>query len=331
MTRPAGDKRVVRYDPMLPGTGLFGSLGNGIRPKLDAEYTFGGIVWRLRGPDRLGIPEQTLLLVLLELAEEQYGRARQEVEDWTLIEIALYSEPGARPLADCREGEAPALATLSVSYAELSQRCGRTAEGGSAAKQIRRELMRLCEVTIWAVVGDEEFSSRLLHWRRGDGYGVRVVLNSRLTEILIGKQYSPVSLQERLSLKSDIARALHCALSVRIRPGGTMSFNPETLAPYVWCEPDVADVTVRRRRQQLRAALCEINRLRGWTIKARSGPNLERAESVQICRRSAAWRGAEVALPERACQRITERSQRPAVRAEARAPEAIVDVSSSFA
>lgn len=286
MTLRVQDKRIVRYDPMLPSTGLFGSVGNGKRPKLDVKCAFGGVVWRLRGPDRLGIPEQTLLLVLLEFAEEQYGQAQQKIHDWAPIETALYREPDAQPLTAFHREHPPALATLCVSYAELAQRCGRTAEGGSAAKQIRRELMRMSEVTIWAVMGNQEFSSRLLHWRRGDGHGAQVILNARLTEILIGRQYSPVSLQERLALKSDIARALHCALSVRIRPEKTMSFNLDTLAPYVWCEPDVADATVRRRRQQLRAALCELDELRGWSIRTSSGEPLEQADSVRICRKA---------------------------------------------
>jgi hypothetical protein len=317
---------------MLPGTGLFGSLGNGARPKLDAEYKFGRVVWRLRGPDRLGIPEQTLLLVLLELAEKQYGRARQAPADWASIKAALYGDAGARPLPEFREGGAPELASLSVSYSELSQRCGRTAEGGSASKQIRRELMRLAEVTIWTIVDHEQFSSRLLHWFRGDGYGVQVVLNSRLTEILIGKQYSPVSLEERLSLKSDVARALHCALSVRIRPGGAMPFKLDSLSPYVWCEPHVADATVRRRRQQLRAALCEINGTRWWTIRDTSGLTLERAQKVEICRCSSSRESSGIRSPGRTPQRIKEQSERLTMNTTNKRAEAtVVDVSSLFA
>ncbi|CAN0622846.1 Replication protein C (RepC) [Burkholderia multivorans] len=329
MTLRTQDKRIVRYDPMLPSSGLFGSLGNGERPKLDIKYAFGGIVWRLRGPDRLGIPEQTLMLVLLELAQEQYGQAQQQIDDWTPIETALYCEPDARPLASFRDGSPPALATLHVSYAELSQRCGRTAEGGSAAKQIRRELMRLSEVTIWAVVGNQEYSSRLLHWRRGDGHGAQVILNARLTEIIIGQQYSPVSLQERLVLKSDVARALHCALSVRIRPGKTMSFNLDTLAPYVWCEHDVADATVRRRRQQLRAALCEIHGLHGWSIRTRSGEPLEQAESVNIFRKAT----TAARLRSRPARRKPAVKQLPSSVASpgGRKSQTIADVSSIFA
>lgn len=279
-------------------------------------------------PDRLGIPEQTLLLVLLELAGKQYGKAQQQIADWAPIEAALYCEPAARPLAAIHEGNAPALATLHVSYAELSQRCGRAAEGGSAAKQIRRELMRLSEVTIWAAKGNEEFSSRLLHWRRGDKQGAQVILNARLTEILIGQQYSPVSLQERLTLQTDTARALHCALSVRIRPRTTMSFNLDTLATYVWCTTDVAGATVRRRRQQLRAALCEINGLQGWSMRTRKGEPLEQAEGVNVFRKPNGPKEFRPIPPQgrRAIKAPSSIIATPAVRKS----QAIADVSSLF-
>ncbi|MEX3944364.1 replication protein C, IncQ-type, partial [Paraburkholderia sp. BR10937] len=204
-----------------------------------------------------------------------------------------------------------------------------TAEGGSAAKQIRRELMRMSEVTIWAVMGNQEFSSRLLHWRMGDGHGAQVILNARLTEILIGRQYSPVSLQERLALKSDIARALHCALSVRIRPAKTMSFNLDTLAPYVWCEPDVADATVRRRRQQLRAALCELDGLRGWSIRTRSGEPLQQADSVHICRKTTKPGRLRTVPSER--KPTVEQLPSPVTKPGGKKSQAIADVSSLFA
>lgn len=328
MTRPVQDRRLVRYDPMLPATGLFGSVGNGDRPKLDVRCTFGGVTWLLRGPDRLGIPEQTLLLVLLELGEEQYGQAQPPFDDWTSIDAALYCEPNARPLAALHEGTAPALATLHVSFAELSHRCGRVAEGGSAAEQIRRELMRLSEVTVWAILGSQTFSSRLIHWRRGDKRGVQVVLNARLTEILLGRQYSPVSLQERLTLQTDIARALHCALSVRIRPRETMSFNLDTLAPYVWCATDVADTTVRRRRQQLRGALCDINALSSWSIQAKSGKRLEQANSVHIFRKAHTHRGQRF-TPQRH-KPILEQPPGSIAMPKVRSSQPVVDVSSLF-
>jgi hypothetical protein len=322
------EKRLVRYDPMLPTAAIFGSLGKGSRPKLDTKCEFGGVEWRLRGPDMLGMPEQTLLLVLLELATEQYGARHAGRSDWNALVGALDNGAGSSGTAlpvPYREGEPVALAALIVSYSELIRRCGRQAEGGNATRQIRMELERLCEVTVWATSSSGvQVCSRLLQWRRGDTNGVQVVLNWRLTEILVGRQFSPVSLTERLSLRSDVARALHCALSVRIRLGDTMSFRLDTLGPYVWPEGRaVAASTVRRRRQLLRGALSDINRLPGWTVKASAGSCLEQADAVTVTR----WRfpnEERVLMPKRSQRRTHEF-------AEQSVSTAPIDVSSLFA
>ena len=194
------------------------------------------------------------------------------------------------------------------------------------------ELERLCEVTVWATSSSGvQVCSRLLQWRRGDTNGVQVVLNWRLTEILVGRQFSPVSLTERLSLRSDVARALHCALSVRIRLGDTMSFRLDTLGPYVWPEGRaVAASTVRRRRQLLRGALSDINRLPGWTVKASAGSCLEQADAVTVTR----WRfpnEERVLMPKRSQRRRNQSPNRTHEFAEQSVSTAPIDVSSLFA
>lgn len=268
--------RPVRYDPALALSGVFCSLPNGARPKLDISYEFGGLTWRWRGPDRLGIPEQTLVLVLLELAQEQVGGAGHEAR---IAEMQDGLYPGD-------ESRRPRLVSLHVSFAELCRRLGRVFSGGSASRQIRRELERLCEVTVWTYAGnDVQMSSRLMTWRRSDSAGVDVLLNWRLAETLFGGQYSPVSLGQRLLLTTDCARALHCSLSVRMRPSDTMQFRHDTLATYVWSGVDVADGTLRRRRKEIRDALRELAGIKGWTIKEVSGkPGL-----VRIVRWSTDW------------------------------------------
>ncbi len=268
--------RPVRYDPALALAGVFCSLPNGTRPKLDISYEFGGLMWRWRGPDRLGIPEQTLVLVLLELAQEQVDGNGHEARV-SAMEDELY--PGD-------ESRRPRLVSLHVSFAELCRRLGREFSGGSASRQIRRELERLCEVTVWTYAGDDmQMSSRLMAWRRSDSTGVDVVLNWRLAETLFGGQYSPVSLGQRLLLMTDCARALHCSLSVRMRPGDTMQFRHDTLASYVWSDRDVAEGTLRRRRQEIRNALRQLAGIKGWTIREVSG----KPGTVRIVRWSTDW------------------------------------------
>lgn len=252
--------RVVKYDPLLPSAKIFASLKNGTRPKLDTTCDFGGATWRFRGPDILGIPEQTLLLVLMEMAGSQLAASATDEPSWQDLRTGLYD--GLR-----WDGGLPATATLQTSYRELCRCCGLTDDGGSGRSQIKRLLERLCEVTIWCLTAqDEQRCSRLLQWRYGNAEGVQVILNWRLTEALVGVQYSPVNLSERLALTSDAARALHCALSVRVRPGNSMCFSLEKLGPYIWHETAVTPVTWRRRLQTLRASLESIQGLGTWTV-----------------------------------------------------------------
>jgi Replication protein C (RepC) len=103
--------------------------------------------------------------------------------------------------------------------------------------QRRAELQRLCEVTVWTLREDGvELQSRLLAWEARNNQGVTMLLNWRLTDVLFGGQFSPVGLTERLSLHSECARALHCALSMRIRPGMTMASHLDKLSGYIWAD-----------------------------------------------------------------------------------------------
>ncbi|MFM0488705.1 replication protein C, IncQ-type [Paraburkholderia graminis] len=266
-------ERIVRYDPAFASAALFQPVFRGFRPRLDVRFDFNGIGWRWRGPEQLGIPEQTLLLVLLELAAEQ--KAVEPGDETRQIESDLYQVGEVRR---------PRTAKLTVSFYELCRRLGRGA-GGSAAEQRRAELKRLCEVTVWSKIDDgSEFQSRLLNWQVGNGTGVTVLLNWRLTEVLFGGHFSVVCLDERLSLKSECARALHCALSLRVRAGTTMAFHIDKLARYVWADAGAhipvsprtghrpqsetpAAIAARRRSRELKKAVTEIAELGAWTVK----------------------------------------------------------------
>ncbi|SAL82718.1 Replication protein C (RepC) [Caballeronia choica] len=266
--------RIVRYDSALCAAPVFQPVWRGERPKLNLKFNFDGVVWRWRGPEQLGVGEQTLLLVLLELAAEQLERDESAGDSSRHIESSLY---------DLNEGRRPRIAKLTVSFYELCRRLG-CSTGGSAMAQRRAELQRLCEVTVWTrQESDVEFQSRLLAWEVGDDQGVTVVLNWRLTNVLFGGQYSPVCLAERLSLRAECARALHCALSLRIRPGKTMAFHLDTLSTYIWGDVNNAPrrgrieqqagtespaaVARRRRHKQILEALSEIAALATWTVK----------------------------------------------------------------
>ncbi|BCZ81925.1 hypothetical protein PTKU64_56000 [Paraburkholderia terrae] len=114
--------RIVRYDPALAAAPLFQPVWRGERPRLDRSFSFGGIEWRWRGPEQLGIAEQSLLLVLMELAREQESFAEEADEQTRHIVSELY---------DMGEQRRPRTAELTVSFYELCKRLNLHA-GGSA-------------------------------------------------------------------------------------------------------------------------------------------------------------------------------------------------------
>jgi hypothetical protein len=230
--------------------------------------------------------------VLMELAREQESFAEGADEQTRHIVSELY---------DMGEQRRPRTAELTVSFYELCKRLNLHA-GGSAGSQRRSELKRLCEMTVWSRREDGvEFQSRLLTWQVGNRQGVRVLLNWRLTEVLFGGHFSAVCLNERLELRSECARALHCALSLRIRVNGTMSFHLDKLASYVWADVEPrsvakrqkeraysdtpAGIAQRRRRGDLLDALAEIAHLSAWSVK--SAPS----GALRISRRTTIGKG----------------------------------------
>jgi hypothetical protein len=270
--------RIARCDPLLPSAGLFYSLEKAERPKLDVAFEYEGRTWRVRGPDCLGISEQSLLLVILELAYQQRSKTAG-------CPVVGFPNDGAGArLEDLFDCSPSALATISVSWSELARRCGRDEHGGSAIEQVRRELRRLCEVTIWAKEGHREYGSPLLRWQLGTLRGVDIQLSYRLTQAVLTKPYSPISLSERFLLQSDVARAVHFRWSVMLRPGGTLQFRIETLMGYVWANTPAGDSSKRRRTQALRKALLEISGLKGWRISTTDGQALLRAKGIQVQR-----------------------------------------------
>ena len=87
-------KRVVHYHPPVGLSTLFRplpKLKDGFRPTLDVIYRpiLTGPYLRFSARAALGIPEQTLLLVLMELAKEQYESFADDivVNDKTNSEI----------------------------------------------------------------------------------------------------------------------------------------------------------------------------------------------------------------------------------------------------
>ncbi len=253
--------RNVCFDPALGLASVFVShpkRDEFIRPKLDVKMKFGELSLHWRGTDLLSVSEQTLILVLCEIASEQLGLNGQAAASIEELETSLY---------ESAESQRPPVVELATSYADLARRSGSKSVGGSALSRTKASLQRLCETTIWQSDADRKtIQSRLLSWHCGDRTKVRVALNFRLAGALLGGQFSKISLKERLSLKTDFAKVLHCFLAATLRSGSNWRFRVDGLSSRLWHGEAECASTMRGRRAETLAALKEINGLDGWQV-----------------------------------------------------------------
>ncbi len=271
---PRMPKRQVRLYPPVGLSLLFRPLPKTrLRPPLDVRYQLGdGSFLRFSAREALGVPEQTLLLVLLELAAEQYAkRPGDAVMDGTErgeVAQALWSRLH-QPSHD-RSSRLPETLRLSCTWVELNRRCG-CGTGGSLTMSRRESLRRLCEVVVWEETAPRRLTtqSALVVWMLGDDQRVHVALNPRLAAALMGGQYAPVLLTERLALGSDTAMAVHAFLSTCVRRGNSLQIAVETLLPRLWPDPEglVPPGTYRRRHSDVRLALTAVGKLADWSVE----------------------------------------------------------------
>lgn len=227
------------------------------RPKLDVLSEFDGWELHWRGPDALGIPEETLLYVILKLAQEHLHALTSAPK--TNTGVALRS--GLNPTGLLAHETA---VSLTTTYSALAKGCNYDTSGPSL-RLVRSMLKRMVEVTLWVRRNGMEGSTRLIFFMVSDDNTVRIALNHRLAAAVLGHQYVQVCLAERLSLSSPTAQALHARLSAQLRAGAEWSFSLKSLEAKVWGEPADGS-TQRSRRERLLGAIEQIRALAGWSV-----------------------------------------------------------------
>lgn len=265
--------RLVRYHPPVGLSALFRPLPKqgGLRPTLDVSYTAsaGGPTLRFSAREALGIPEQTLLLVLLELAGEHHASEDRSV----LLDNTSDDVVGSSLWTLLNKGASGAsgqTVRFETSWYELNRRCGATQSG--ANQRLRRtQLQRLCEVVVWETAADARQTiqqSFLVAWLVGDDDRIHLALNGRLASALLGARYAQVWLAERFSLPSDVAMALHTFLSTVLRVGRGFPIGVDTLVERLWpgSAATAPQGTHRRRRKDVRDGLRAMAALPGWSV-----------------------------------------------------------------
>lgn len=246
-------------EPAIAIAPVFLALQKGKRNKLDVTRTFGEATLQWRGPDMLGMQEQSVLLGLLSIAAQQ---------NFVLDPLAPH-EIGRQLLARLSSGGRAIdseLAVVKTSWPKIGAAAGCYKKTGGKNNTLVQEAMRrLTETTIWEKRHGIVHESRLLAWVTGDISGVTVVLNRRATDALNGGQYVKISLAERNALSDDPSKALHAWLSGHMRSGSTKIFKISIFQPHVWGnEAAAGSSTLNSRLAKLRRALIGIGRLPNW-------------------------------------------------------------------
>jgi hypothetical protein len=244
-----------------------------VRPTLNESYEYAGITLRFSAREALAAPEQTLLLVLLELAQEQHLRRptehRLDPSDRSEIGALLWSSLHIEALGQL--SDVPATLKLSCTWSELHRRCGSASKGGAVTESRRTSLTRLCEVTVWEKADTTRTvrSCRLVSWLVGDDQRVHVALNHQLAAALLSPGYAQVLLSERLQLLSQSAMLVHAFLSTCLGRGKTMAISHQKLVERLWPNHgvEVPASTQRRRLSDVRSALQAIGRLEHWNVE----------------------------------------------------------------
>lgn len=267
------DPRVVRYDTAMGLSTVFRSLPKGPRPKLDLRYEpkSGGMALKFTASDALGIPEQTLLLALLEIAQLSYNADPESA----LLDGNCPNEIGQQLWANLLGGRSSSdrqTLRFTTSWLELAIHCG-LSKGGTVQAMLQMQLQRLCQTTVWEYeesASTPKCQSFLVGWVKGNSRSIHLVLNFRLSAAIFGERYASISMMERLALSTDVARAVHAFLSSTLRLGVPLNIGLGTLSGRLWPDrlPELVGGTDRRQKKSIRDALHEISRLSGWTVSA---------------------------------------------------------------
>jgi len=258
------------------------------RVPLNVRYVLEKDAVQLRFSARcaLGIPEQTLLLTLLELAREQFTKAPDE----SLVDNGS-QEPISQLLWNSLHRQQPAegqTVRIDTTWHSLNSRVG-AGQGGKSNLLRREQLQRLCEVVVWeerigpsgSLVATRQ--SFLVSWVLGDSQHIHLVLNQRLADALLGGRYAQVSLHERFQLHTDLARALHAYFCVTLQSGIPRQFHYSTLQERFFpASEGMPQSTLRGQRKAVKDALMLLKELKGWDVQVvRSVYGLEMAQVLK--------------------------------------------------
>ena len=257
MNKPA---TYAKHDPATAIAGLFRPLRRGERreAKLDISVTFNRATLRFIGFEPLGIDDEDVLLAVLAEA----GLDGKTLDPSPSGPVGQALVQALKPTGTARS--ARRIMVTTTVYRIISN-IGLTQSGGNYV-QVKASLVRLANFQMVITTSDGSTQENLLAYMEHSDGTLRVAVNHALAAAILGQlQYVIISLQERRTLTSASAKALHSWLSATIRPGATQKSNLDKLANHVWGQ-STNNACARKRKQRLLASLQQIAQLPGWRV-----------------------------------------------------------------
>ena len=247
------------HDPGTALASVFRPVCRGRRPKgMDITQTFDGSSLRFVNYEALDVRDQSLLLACIGLAGISSVTLDKDASGPIGKQLWLNLEPEKDAVFD-------QAVVVHTSYYQLLASAGYKSDGKIEYEQLKESLFRLSATTVRAQKDGYDWSMKILSYSANDKT-VRIALNGRFAAALAG-QHVRVSLEERFSLKSEIAELVHCYLTTWVRPGEHQCTGLDRLVARIYGVESIDPATTRKRRERMRDALTdEIDGLPGWSV-----------------------------------------------------------------
>lgn len=238
----------------------------------------------------VGVPEETLLLVLLSLAAKK--RHDEDRKAGVILTTSASRDLAVKAIE--ARGDGPLKETIMaihVSRRRLLNELGYT--GGAGYEYLKARLRRLrwigydatlIEGNVERAWGGSQLLSYDLIENDPDAL-IKINLNERFARVLLGANgtrkrapYDRIDLDERFALKSEAAKLLHMRVSVDIRaekdrknakaPRSKTYKIAELIEDLYAPDSDaLKPETIRKRRHDIKAAFAEVGALPGWSVE----------------------------------------------------------------
>lgn len=261
----------ARLDPALLGLNLFRPLPKRDRTKarlksFDMKTEYDGRSLRIAGPYTLGSDDLAILFAVLALA----GLLGKPIE-------AANSEASRTAIIDGLESKGEVVNAVHfrvrTTFYAICREAGLEVSG-QTYERITESLWRMSSI-IYADLGPIKAnarrmyasgSQRLLSFSADEATReAAIVINARFTMVVLGQLYSRVDLKESRAL-GEMARLVHFALCMMIRPGRMLRIETDKLVERIYGAPPSSPTQARERRKELRHGLQVLGGLPAWSV-----------------------------------------------------------------